>query len=474
MSALLEILGARKTFGATRALDGADFTVRAGELHGLLGSNGAGKSSMIKVLSGIYTPDAGSMTVRRSDGRPGPGHIGVIHQDLGLVTTLSVRDNFFLGKPGRLRRLGFVDSRAETEAATRALALVGLEIDIERPIDDFDLGARSLIAVAVLLSKDSDVLILDEVTAALTRSESDRVLGSMRDLADSGRAVVLVSHRLHEVTERCDHVTVLADGRTVFEGPTPELAELHDLLSGGQELSRTRSPSVVGEPVLTLRGASADGVGPVDLEVRAGEVVGIVGPLASGLYSIGHLAAGQLPLTGGTRATTAKGAGKVGFLPEDRKLQAILPGLSVATNMTISALPSLSRAGLWMDDKRERATVDDFVHRLDVRPADPSLALETLSGGNQQKVLLARTAALQPSLFVLCEPTRGVDLATRHAIYRHVDALREEGAAVLVVSIDVDDILAICDRVTIADAGRLSPLVAATTYDPSHLLELVS
>ncbi|MEV4420143.1 sugar ABC transporter ATP-binding protein [Patulibacter sp. NPDC049589] len=475
---LLSIAGLRKSFGSTPVLRGIDFTARAGQVHGLLGTNGAGKSTMIKVLAGHHDADAGTIDVRDHRQVDSVGRIGVVHQDLALVDALTVRDNFHLSRRGGLTRAGLVDVRRERGAVTNALRAVNLDLDPETPLSELTLGTKSLLAVARLLANDADVLLLDEVTAALTRRESSWLLTEMRRLADEGRAVIVVSHRLHEIVEFCDEVTLLRDGSVAYAGPTPDLRGLHAMFeSGGARPAREAGAEPRTGPVaLRLDTVSRGEVGPIDLTVRRGEVVSVVGALSSGLYELGHLAAAATKPASGRRALSGREPGtpaRCGFVPEDRKALGILPRLDVAANLTISAERRVFPR-LWAGPASERRSVDVVMDDLSVHPRDPTMKIEDLSGGNQQKVLMGRTQLLDPDLLVLCEPTRGVDVGTRHAIYEYIESARASGAAILVVTIDVDDALAVADRVVVIESGSITSTHHRDEVDPVALLEKVS
>jgi ribose transport system ATP-binding protein len=473
---LLEVQQLEKAFGATQALRGVSMSVRAGEIHGLVGPNGAGKSTLIKILTGIHVADAGKVLVSRVGGS-GKGRIGVVHQDLGLVDMLTIRENLRLSRGSAPTRFGFVRTREERSSAARELHAVELDLDTDTAVGDLGIGEKALVAVARVLAHDADILILDEVTAALTRKESTYVLAAMRTVANHGRGVIIVSHRLNEIVESCDAVTVIRDGRVAHAGSTPTVGELHDLLSGQRESSvpknlakaRTRA----SRPVLSLRQAVGAGVGPLDLELYAGEVVAVIGSLASGLYGVGHLVAGVSPLESGERIfTDASSSGSISLVAEDRHRQGLLVGLSVDVNMSISAWRKFTRA-TWIRRDLEHSAVAHEMGELDVRPNDPKLKIETLSGGNQQKVLLGRASMNGSEILVLCEPTRGVDVATRQAIYDFASRVKQSGGTVLVITIDFDDALAMADRILIMQDGAITDSVAREAADATELIRRV-
>jgi ribose transport system ATP-binding protein len=475
---LVDVSCVSKSFGSNRVLKDVDLAARPGEIHALLGPNGAGKSTLIKILSGYYREDTGTISVRSWRDATRPGRVGVAHQDFGLIDILSVRENFHLARNGGITRLGVIALRRERRGALEALRAVHVDVDPETQLTELGLGLKSLLVVARLLADDADVLLLDEVTAALTRSESDRVLTEMRRIADSGRAVVMVSHRLHEVVEHCDSVTVLRDGAVAYSGATPEMGRLHELLESGGEHDYAHRPhkgSSERPVLLDLSNVASDAIGPIDLQVRGGEVVAVIGSLSSGLYDIGHLAAGRMPVRSGRRTVASRHGMKprCAIVPEDRRAQGILPFLEVAANLTVSAQNRAGRHG-FLKTGIERSLVRHSMQMLSVQPPDPSMKIESLSGGNQQKVLMGRSGLVDPDLLVLCEPTRGVDIRTRRAIYEYVDSVRGSGAAVLVVTIDVDDALAVGDRIAVVENGRISDVLNRAQADTVNLLERVS
>lgn len=473
--ALLSVRGVKKAFGATEVLKGIDFGVARGEVHGLLGPNGAGKSTVIKILAGIERADAGEIII---DGLPlarGREKIGVIHQDLGLVDALTVRENLLLTTP-RTRFAGLIAARRERVEAERSLNQVGLDLHPDTPLAELGLGEKSLIAVARLLSFESQLLILDEITAALTHSESQFVLGRVREIASGGASVIVVTHRLREVTDFADAVTFIEDGKIGFSGPTPSPADLRHLFTSRSEeyIPPTRPEAADERPTLvSLKGARGGGVGPVDLEIKGGEVFGLVGTLASNLFGIGHLVAGQVACTDGKREVKDREGGpggRVAFVPEDRRTQGMLTNLDVAFNATISSLAEISRFGMIVPSK-EHAAVGRTIEELDVRPKDPSIRIDSLSGGNAQKVIVGRAAMSDPDVYVLCEPTRGVDVATREAIYDFVAQVSNEGAAVLVITIDPEDALQMSHRIGVAESGSIGRNELAVEMTLAKVLE---
>ena len=463
---LVSMIGVTKRFGGAPVVSQADLHLRAGSVHALLGPNGAGKSTMIKILSGTYQADSGTITTLARDGGPN-ATIGFVHQNLAVVEGLNVRENIFLTSASRL---GILDRKSERSDAAAYLSDVGAQLDPEASLDRLSLGERTFVAMARLRSKDIDVMVLDETSAALSRRESDWLYQEAKRFAADGGAVLVVTHRLAEVTKHCDEVTVMADGQVVFNGPTPTLADIHRMMSAGV-IDEPTTPCTIDESsvVVSLVGAASEQVGPIDLEVRAGEVVALVGPLSSSLYGIGHLVAGHAK----RKAGKVRRSGSVALVPENCHTQALLPNLTVRENMSLSRVRQF-RGPAGLSRRAEEAKVSSQMLALDVVPPDAEVPVEQLSGGNQQKVILARAALTDPRCYVLCEPTRGVDIKTRHAIYRFIRDVSKTGAAVLVITIDVDDAFAVAHRIGLVRAGgRIESLRERDQISPEQILEEV-
>jgi ribose transport system ATP-binding protein len=476
--AVLSVEGLTKSFAGAPALRDVTFQVQAGSRHALIGPNGAGKSTLIKILDGVETADAGKVIVK---GSSGPGRAGVVHQDLALVEVLTIRENLQLSVGG-LTRLGFLLNHGkERTAAREMLKTVRLEADPEVEVGDLTLGERSLVAIARLLSSDADVIVLDETTAALTRAESEWLFGKLKPFTDAGGALVVVSHRLHEIVENCDHVTLLKDGKVEYNGKTPSLHELHDMfvsasgVSSAREIADIHGRAAGSTVLLNAVGARANRINSFDLQVHAGEVVGLVGSLASALYDVAYLLAGRGDLREGLiqrQRRNGGDGGTVGFLAEDRQRTGNLTGLRVEENLTVGALSKYSRWG-WIKRSRERAAVAEAISEMTVVPPRPEALISSLSGGNQQKVLFGRAMLADPDVYVLCEPTRGVDVQTRLLLYGFIRQMAAGGAAVVIATVDVDDAMAVSDRIAfVAGANVESPRAVSGIYVDELLARL--
>ncbi len=479
---LLAMRGICKSFGSARVLDDVSLELRPGEIVGLMGANGAGKSTLIKILAGVYVADAGEIEL---DGEPvaslaGRPEVGIIHQDLGLVDSQTVLDNVRLGAE-RMSALGpLLHRRAEIRAAERALAAVDMaDVSVFDAVGDLTPGQKALLAIARLLERGARIVVVDETTASLPPKEARWFLARLREAAERGTAVVMVSHKLGEIRDTADRLVLLADGSVTADTPMSELPseeQIARLLLGeeAEELiheAATHRGSDHGATVLRMRAAETGAVGPVDLELRRGEVVGLTGRAGSGLHEVGLMAAGTLRPDRGS--VEVEGSPRRALLPPQREVDGTFAQLPSLWNMTLAALGRWRGAVRLLRLGGERAAAEAMVDRLRIVPPDLDVAIGSLSGGNQQKVLFARAMLQEPDVFVLCEPTRGVDLRTRREIYKLIGALKREGRALLVVTSDVEDALAVCDRIGTVNDGRVSALRDAADATDTTLAEML-
>ncbi|MDI3420071.1 sugar ABC transporter ATP-binding protein [Streptomyces luteolus] len=488
-----------KAFPGALALDRVSFAARAGEVHALIGENGAGKSTLIKVLTGVYAPDAGTLTYGGEPVRFGTPldaqHAGIstIYQEVNLVPLLSVARNLFLGREPRTR-LGLIDFRRmhrETDAALREL---GVRVDVTRPLRSLGVGAQQMVALARAVAVDARVVIMDEPTSSLEPREVRTLFGVIRMLRERGIAVVYVSHRLDELYEVCDAVTVLRDGRVVHTGPLAGLDRLRLVsLMLGRDMGEVRSEGATKfsgdhdpgtQPVLSAEELSLrHTLHGVSVRVRPGEVVGLGGLLGSGRSETAKAIAGALAPDSGrvvvagapvrTGSTPAAIRAGISLLPEDRKAEGIVPGLSVRENIALAALPALSRFGL-VDEARIDAVVDTFVRRLRIKASSPRQRVGELSGGNQQKVLLARWLAMQPKVLLLDEPTRGIDVGAKAEVQGLVDELAADGLGVLLISSDMEELVEGSDRVVVLKDGAVVAELTGADVTEDALLHAIA
>ncbi|MFR0355617.1 sugar ABC transporter ATP-binding protein [Streptomyces sediminimaris] len=496
---MLSVNRLSKSFPGVRALSDVDFTARAGEVHALVGENGAGKSTLIKVLTGVYRPDAGEVTY---DGEPvrfstplqaQQAGISTIYQEVNLVPLMSVARNLFLGREP-LGRLGLIDFRRMHREADEALSRLGIRVDVRRPLRELGVGAQQMVALARAVAVDARVVIMDEPTSSLEPREVRTLFGVIRMLRGRGVAVVYVSHRMDELYEICDTVTVLRDGRLVHSGPLAGLDRLKLVaMMLGREIGEVRaegmtkfsgSHGTTAEPVLRAEGLTAGHrLREVSLSIRPGEVVGLGGLLGSGRSETAKAIAGALPTDAGrvtvagapVRAGSTAAAIRAGIslLPEDRKAEGIVPGLSVRENIALAALPALSRFGL-VDDSRVDRIVETFMKRLRIKAAGPHQKVGELSGGNQQKVLLARWLALHPKVLLLDEPTRGIDVGAKAEVQALIDELADDGLAVLLISSDTEELIEGSDRVVVLKDGAVVRELTGDAVTEDELMRAIA
>jgi ribose transport system ATP-binding protein len=495
MSPLLEMHGIVKQFPGVRALDGVDLDVRAGEVHCLLGQNGAGKSTLIKVLAGAHRPDEGHMVWRGEPVALGDPQaamrlgIATIYQELDLVSGLSVADNIFLGREHS--RMGITRPAVSNRAASQLLTRLGHpEIRPGAEVGSLSAASQQMVSIARALSQDAQLIIMDEPSAVLDNEEVERLFGVIRDLSAHDVAVVYISHRLEEIRQIGDRITVLKDGRTVATGlPARETStrEVITLMTGRTieyVFPPRRSAPHTGEPPLlevdglSLRGRFAD----VSFVVRPGEIVGLAGLVGSGRSEIIETVYGARKATGGSVRLAGKRlragdvgssvAAGMGLAPEERKSQALLLDDSVYRNISISSLGRFSRAG-FLSGGAERSAARAQTESLDVRPADVTRIVRVLSGGNQQKVVLARWLLRDCKVLLLDEPTRGVDVGARSELYALVRDLADRGVAVVVVSSEIPEVLGLADRVLVIAEGAVVTEAPADALDEHRVLDLV-
>jgi ribose transport system ATP-binding protein len=488
--AVLEVSGLTKRYPGVTALDGVDLSVRAGEVHVLIGENGAGKSTMVRCLSGIERPDAGTMTLYGQPHEPATAADGlkagirVVHQELALLPNLSVAENLFLHRLPR--RAGVVDRPALDRAARALLAEVGLDLSPRTPVERLGIAQMQLVEIAKALSGQCRLLIMDEPTATLTPNETGRLFEILRRLTTTGVAVVYISHHLEEIFEIGDRVTVLRNGKHVATREVAGLttAELVRLMVGrdlAHEFPPVR-PRPRGEELLRVTDLRVTAQAPpISLSVRAGEVVGVAGLVNSGrteamraIFGADRAAGGEIELHGRPvklrHPRTAVRAG-LSFLTEDRKAQGLVLDLPIAANMSLASLPSVSRFGL-LNRAAEAAAATALSEKLRVASRSVRQHVRALSGGNQQKVVLGRWLAADTDLLIVDEPTRGIDVGARYEIHQLLLDLADAGKGLLVVSSDLPELLGICDRIVVFSRGAIAGEVPRAEFDAERVLNL--
>jgi rhamnose transport system ATP-binding protein len=473
VTAAAELDEISKRFGATQALADVSLRLDEGEIHALVGENGAGKSTLVKILAGVHAPDHGQ--IRLGNTRVelhGPAHarqlgIAVIHQEPWLFPDLSVAENVFLGhQPAR--RLGGIDwpgLRRQTRGLFEALDVA---IPTDSPVRGLSMADQQLVEIARALSVDARVLVMDEPTASLSLHEVERLFSIVRRLRDQGVAVLFVSHRLEEVFELCERATVLRDGRHVVTAATPDLtpADLIRHMVGRNVDLFPKVQTPTGEVMLQVRGLTRAGeFRDVNLDVRAGEIVGLAGLVGAGrtevarvLFGINPPEAGEVRLAGQPvrfeSPSAALGAG-VAYVPEDRHQDGLVLDFSIAANVSLPILPRLFPRWL-VRRSTERRLADAYADQLRVRMTDVEQAVSALSGGNQQKVVIAKWLAAGPRVLILDEPTRGIDVGAKVEVHRIISELAAAGLAIVLISSDLPEVLAMADRVVVMHEGRVT------------------
>ena len=489
----LQATGLEKSYAGVQALRGVDFSVAAGEIRALLGKNGAGKSTLVNILCGAETPDAGTLAIAgQTVGMFAPARatalgVATVHQELSLVPELSVAENILLGRWHRHRRWGLVDLAGLRREAAGVLAGFGLDIDPAARVRSLSIAQQQMVEIARGLSRSPRVLILDEPTSSLPASEVEMLLQTLRRLAACGVAVIYVSHRMDEIPRIAHSVTVLRDGRhietrPIVQAPTAEIVRLMTGKTGANVAARPdRIPRLPGRVALEVRGLSTPRkLKSVNLTLRAGEIVGLAGLLGAGrtelmraIYGLDACSSGHIEIFGETptdrspRAMIRRG---VGLAPEDRKKEGLVLALGISKNLVLSALHKVSRHG-WLSRQREEHLSRQAATRMSLKAADLLDPVRTLSGGNQQKVVLGRCVNADVKVFLLDEPTRGVDVDAKHQIYALLEDLAEQGTAVLVASSEMEELMLFCDRLLLMKDGAI---VAEREVAHTNLAEVMA
>jgi ABC-type sugar transport system ATPase subunit len=508
---LLEVKSVSKAFSGHRVLSDVSFRIGRGEFVALLGANGAGKSTLIKILDGVYDADSGEVWFEDKYSRPGERSrkIGVVHQDLGLVDQLSVAENLRLGMSPHYLVWPLLNVYAERRLVRTALETVGLErLDPHLRVGELGLGAKTLVAVAKQLSRGAQIIIADETTSAMSSTEARWLTDRLRSCASAGGAVVMVSHKLGEVVEAANRHIVLRDGRLIADLQRSEITRerIAELIVGQpievkgptgppQNYSRgtpantpggpgarrparasssaagaRRAAPVVAGDLLVLDGVSTGVIGPISLGVPSGHIVGVTGLTNSGLYEVALMAAGATSPTSGRVHRQERL--RVAFVPPDRDSQGVFGDLTVRENVTLG-VGQWTVAGGLLNLMAERRSVELLLHKLKVVPWGLARRQGTLSGGNQQKVLVGRALLRQPQVLVLCEPTRGVDVSTRGQIHEIILEAKAQGVGVLLASTDSEELIVLADTIHVMHEGRIHDVVESMQTNSAGLEALL-
>jgi ribose transport system ATP-binding protein len=487
----LEMRGIGKSFAGNQVLSNVNLTARAGEVLALVGENGAGKSTLMKILAGVYAPDAGEILIDgevRQFERPAAAlaaGIAMIYQELSLAPQLTVAENIFLGRePLRGGPLNWINQRRLNEQAQKLLDEYGFRLNPRTRVGRLSAADRQLVEITRAIVEARRVIVMDEPTSSLTNHEVEELFRLIRDLKKRGLAIIYISHRIEELEEIADRMTILRDGIAVYNGPWGEISTDEMIRHmAGRELKEIFPPrqAAIGEVRLRVEGLCRPPVfNDINFEVRAGEVVGIAGLAGAGRTEVVEAIFGTQPATGGSielngkRLERAHPAAAVrhglGLLTEDRKRTGLCLNLSMATNITLANVGALQRQGR-LDARSELKATRDYIEKLNIRPPFPALPVGRMSGGNQQKSLLARWLFAGSKVFLMDEPTRGVDVAARSEIYREVNNLAVAGAAIVMVSSDLPELLGMADRILVMRRGQLVAELPARQTTQEEILK---
>jgi ABC-type sugar transport system ATPase subunit len=494
---VLEARGISKRFGGIQALDGVDFTLRAGEVMALAGENGAGKSTLIKILVGAHQRDAGEIRIDgqlveiRSPEEAERRGIAVIYQEFNLTPNQTVAENVFLRDPQRRRgllgRLNVVDKGARRTATQALLDQVGSSVDPDVRVSELSVAHQQLTEIAKALALKARILIMDEPTSTLPDDEVDRLFTIIGQLKDRGIAIVFVSHRMEETRRIADRVTVLRDGRLVGSGTVAETSDQRIIsMMVGRTIDNLfpKSETSLGDVVLSVRGLGRAGVlHDVSFDLRRGEVLGFSGLVGAGRTEIARCIfgadrpdAGTIALDGEVvtiRSPEEAVRRGIGYVPEDRKIQGLFPEMTIRDNIAMSVIHRMTRAGI-VDRRGVTAVVTAYRDRLQVRPPHLDILVSRLSGGNQQKVALAKWLALKPKVLILDEPTRGIDVGAKAEVHALIDELSQEGIGIILISSELPEVLNMSDRILVVAEGEIVGELSRAEATQERILELAS
>ncbi|MGI2327922.1 sugar ABC transporter ATP-binding protein [Planococcus sp. YIM B11945] len=472
---MIKMTDISKSFSGNKVLKNVQFSLKKGEIHALMGENGAGKSTLMKIMAGIYSRDSGTIEVKgqpvefTSPKQAEAAGIAVIHQELNVLPHLSIAENLFLGKEETFGRTGILKTKDMEKKTRKILADLGLDVDPASPASTLSVGKQQIVEIAKALSVDAEVIIMDEPTAALTDREIDTLFATIRQLQKQGVSFIYISHRMEEIFSLCDRITILRDGEYVGERKISETSfeEIVQMMVG-RELGE-RFPernSTIGEIKLAVKGLSRkDCFEDVSFELRKGEILSIAGLMGAGRTEVVQSLFGYKKLDAGTiefdgrpikidNPKKAKEIG-IGYVTEDRKSEGLIVDFTVEENVSMTNFSSISKNGL-ISKKKERSLYDQMVKRLGIRTSGPEQSAKSLSGGNQQKVVIAKWLGIEPELLILDEPTRGVDVGAKKEIYSIINELAERGVAILMISSELPEVIGMADRVLVMHEGKVT------------------
>jgi rhamnose transport system ATP-binding protein len=485
---VLELKNARKTFGPVVALENGNIDLAPGKIHALVGENGAGKSTLVKILAGLYTPDSGEFLVSgqsvsfRSVADSKAAGISVIYQEPTLFPDLSVAENIFIGRQPK-GRLGLISRSAMDKDAEALFSKLGVAIDPERLAEGLSIADQQIIEIAKAISLDAQILVMDEPTAALSGAEVERLFVVARTLRDKGVAILFISHRFDEIFELCDSITVMRDGSYIatHDVDKTEVAEIvKEMVGRDINALYPKEIAEIGEVILDVKNLTRIGeFSDVNLNVRSGEIVGIAGLVGAGrtevaraIFGIDDYDTGQVTINGkkisaGDPMVTIRAG--VGFVPEDRRKQGLVLDLSVTKNVTLTLRKKLARLGI-ISSKRERNNAAVWSKKLQVKAGSLDIPVSTLSGGNQQKIVLAKWLATEPKLLIVDEPTRGIDVGTKAEVHKLLSDLAQKGLGILMISSELPEVIGMADRIYVMKEGKVTVELLRSEVTPELVM----
>ena len=500
MQPLLQLKGIEKSFPGVKALSGAAISVYPGRVMALVGENGAGKSTMMKVLTGIYSRDAGSFewlgkeTTFDSPKASQEAGIGIIHQELNLIPQLSVAENIFLGREF-VNRFGRIQWKQMYQQADELMKRLNLRFSSHKRVEELSIGDQQMVEIAKVLSFESKVIIMDEPTDALTDTETASLFRVINELKSRGCGIVYISHRMKEIFEICDDVTIFRDGQFIAERPVNTLSEdsLIEMMVGRKlEEQYPRLEKSPGGILMAVENLSGSGVENVSFTLRKGEILGVSGLMGAGRTELMKVLYGALPRTAGTLTLEGKPVmartpeeglqNGIVYISEDRKRDGLVLGMSVKENMSLTALKYFSHMGGRLKHAEEQLAVSDFIKLFNIKTPSMEQTVGLLSGGNQQKIAIARGLMTRPKVLILDEPTRGVDVGAKKEIYQLINQFKEDGMSIILVSSEMPEVLGMSDRILVMHEGRLSgdftieqasqEILMAAAVGKQHIAEL--
>ncbi|MEG1002298.1 MAG: sugar ABC transporter ATP-binding protein [Clostridium sp.] len=488
---MLKMEGVSKSFPGVKALDNVNITAYGGEVTALMGENGAGKSTLMKILSGVYTKDEGKIFLQGVEanihGIKSAEDLGVtiIHQELSVINNLTVAENIFLGNE-KVNKFGKIDKKLMLERSKMFLEQIGCDVNPNELAGNLNVGEKQMIEIAKALTKNAAVIIMDEPTTALTEVETKNLFKVIENLKSKGLAIIYISHRMEEIFAICDSVEVLRDGK--YAG-TARIADIDNdkliTMMVGRKIEDQFPYRVVkkGKVILDVKNLSSKaGVENASFEVKEGEILGVAGLMGSGRTELAKTIFGAYKKTDGTVEINGKKlhGGNIGeaikngicYLSEDRKKEGCVLGLSVSDNMTIANLNRYENKMLVLDKKKEASDVDDYINKIRIKTPSPEQYIKNLSGGNQQKVILAKWLLTKPEVLIIDEPTRGIDVGAKKEIYELLNELKASGKAIIMISSDMPEVLGISDRIMVMSEGKITGEVSREEATQEKIMKL--